>query len=353
MFDPMRLWKWKPSFQQGGRSLTWILFPSVILVMVLVFMTVQILGFLPEEAPLSLEKRLSFGNLTREAATNLPLLLLIAGLMMAGIFLALRLGLRPLRQISEQAARIGPATMSQRLPLSSTPREIAPLVVAFNSALDRLETGMRAQRDFSANAAHELRTPLATLRAQVESVLESEECKEAIEEFDRLARLVAQLLALAEADNGEAPGKGTFDLVGLARTLTSDMASTIVAGGRGIAFESVHEKLECQGASGLVEVAIRNLLENAARHTPRGSEIVVGIDVAGVLSVRDNGPGIPAAFHHRLFQRFSKAESHGSGAGLGLSIVSRVMVAHGGAARLVPSPVGACFVLDFSTGTRA
>ncbi len=132
----------------------------------------------------------------------------------------------PARQpLSERAGQIGPATINHRLPLEWTPREIAPLVVAFNAALDRLEAGLRAQREFSANAAHELRTPLATLRAQVESLLEPEERKDAIEEFDRQSRLIAQLLTLAETDGGDAPAKMSFDLVETARDLTAEMAS--------------------------------------------------------------------------------------------------------------------------------
>lgn len=333
--------------QRGGFSLTWILFPSVVLVMVMAFMAVQVLGIIPDATPLSLDQRMNIEYLSGEVSANLPLILLIAGLMMVGVFVALRLGLRPLRQISERAAGIGPTTISQRLPLSSTPREIAPLVVAFNSALDRLEAGWRAQRAFSANAAHELRTPLATLRAQVENALPSEDRKEAIEEFERLGRLIAQLLALAEADNGEDLEMIPFDLVGLARGVASDMAGPIVAGGRSISFETAHAQRVCRGAPGLVEVALRNLLENAARHTPVGSEIVVSIDPAGNLSVSDNGPGVPPGFQGRLFQRFSKADAHGFGAGLGLSIVSRVMQLHGGEARLEPSAAGARFVLDF------
>ena len=334
--------------QQGGFSLTWILFPSVAVVMVVVFLATQILAIMPNSFALSFQQRMAPDNLEREAHESVRVILLIAGLMMVGIMVALRIGLRPLRQISERAAGIGPATISQRLPLSSTPREIAPLVVAFNAALDRFEAGWQAQREFSANAAHELRTPLATLRAQVESLLEPEDRKDAIEEFERLGRLIAQLLDLAETDSGEDLRKVSFNLVALARTVASDMASAVVAGGRGIAFESAHEEWTCQGAPGLVEVAIRNLIENATRHTPPGSEIVISIDAAGRLCVSDDGPGVPPAFQDRLFRRFSKADAHGFGAGLGLSIVSRVMVLYGGTARLGPSPVGARFVLDFA-----
>lgn len=341
----------RPS-DRGGFSLTWVLFSSVVLTMITVFLAVQVLGIVADPAQLDLEQRMTPGHLASEAASNLPLILLIVIVMGVGILVALRLGLRPLRTISQQAAGIGPATITQRLPLRSTPREIAPLVVAFNAALDRLEAGLRAQRDFSANAAHELRTPLATLRAQVESLLTPDERRDAVEEFERLGRLIAQLLTLAEADNGEDLKMVPFDLVALARDLTGDMAGAVIAGGRNIAFETIHDRWPCHGAPGLVEVALRNLLENAVRHTPPASEIVVGIDQAGRLSVRDDGPGIPANFRDRLFDRFSKADTQGFGAGLGLSIVRRVMDLHGGEALLLPLATGACFMLDFSQQGR-
>lgn len=334
------------ALREGGHSLIWVLFPSVVLVTIVVFMVVQL--FDPSKAAMAYADRVDLGHLAVEIADNLPWILILMTMMMAGIFAALHLGLRPLRRISDRAGEIGPATVSQRLPLDATPREIAPLVTAFNAALDRLEAGLRAQRDFSANAAHELRTPLATLRAQLESLLEPDERRHAIEEFDRLSRLIAQLLALAEADGGDAPAKQSFDLVETARDVTRDMAVAIVASGRNVAFDSVPAHWECWGAPGLVEVALRNLLENAMRHTQSGADILVEINVFGRLAVTDTGPGVPPDFHDRLFQRFSKADERGAGAGLGLSIVSRVMDAHGGDVRLDPSAAGARFILDFS-----
>lgn len=334
--------------QASGLSLIWALFPSVVLVMVVAFLAIQLLGIDPDGDGLPFAERLDLGRLAREASEIVSVILFIVLLMMAGVLAALHLGLQPLRKISERAAGIGPATINQRLPLSSAPKEIAPLVAAFNAALDRLEAGWRAQQEFSANAAHELRTPLATLRAQVESLLDPEERKDAIEEFDRLSRLIAQLLTLAEADSGEDPEMAPFDLVALARAVTSEMAGAILASSRDIAFESAHEHWECHGAAGLVEVALRNLLENATRHTPAGSEILVAIDATGQLTVSDDGPGVSARFQDRLFQRFSKADAQGAGAGLGLSIVERVMALHDGEVRLVPSQTGAHFALDFS-----
>ena len=332
----------------SGISLLWLTFPSIVLVMVVTFMAVQLLSIDPDTAALSFSERMDFDRLAGEFSGILRFMLPLVVLMMAGILITLHLGLRPLRRISERAAGIGPATISRRLPLSSAPREIAPLVIAFNAALDRLEAGWRAQREFSANAAHELRTPLATLRAQVESVLPPDQRKDAIEEFDRLSRVISQLLALAEADSGEDIATVSFDLVEVARALTSDMAAGILASGRSIAFESAREHGPCHGAPNLVEVALRNLIENAVRHTPPGTEILVSIDAQNRLIVSDDGPGVSPGFRDRLFQRFSKADARGMGAGLGLSIVNRIMAVHGGEARLEPSPAGARFVLDFS-----
>ncbi len=344
MFNPFSPRGRAADVRGSGVSLIWMLFPSVVLTMAVVFMVVQLLD--PNKAAHA--DRMDLGQLAAEAADNLPWILFLVAAMMAGVLAALHLGLRPLRRISDQAGAIGPSTISQRLPLDATPREIAPLVAAFNATLDRLEAGLRAQRDFSANAAHELRTPLATLRAQVESLLEPDQRRDAIEEFDRLSRLIAQLLTLAEADGGEAPAKQSFDLVETARDLAAEMAGSIVAGRRTVAFDSLPEHWECRGSPGLVQVALRNLIENAMRHTPPGSEILVAVDVFGRLSVSDDGPGVQADFRAQLFRRFSKADTQGPGAGLGLSIVRRIMALHGGEARLEPSEVGARFVLDFS-----
>ncbi len=338
----------KPSAQECGFSLIWMLFPAVVVVMVVTFLAFQLLGIDPDTSGLSLAERMDIGRLAGEAGDIQVFMLPLMVMMMLGVLVTLHLGLRPLRRISERAAGIGPATIGERLSLKSTPSEIAPLVGAFNGALDRLEAGWRAQQEFSANAAHELRTPLATLRAQVESVLAPDERKDAIEEFDRLSRLIAQLLSLAEAESGKEMGKSSFDLVEVARALTSDMASAIVASNHGVAFESVHAHWQCHGARDLVEVALRNLIENATRHTPPGCEILVSIDASGKLIVSDDGPGVPPAFQDRLFQRFNKADVRSLGAGLGLSIVQRVMSLHGGAARLEPTAKGARFVLDFS-----
>jgi signal transduction histidine kinase len=336
-----------PPPRRRGRSLLWMLFPSVVVVVAWGFVVAEILGRNAETRGLPIIERLNPIRLVMEIGERLPIIMVFIGLMMIAIYATLHVGLRPLRRLSLLAAEIGPATIDARLPVASTPRELAPLVEAFNATLDRLEAGWRAQRDFSANAAHELRTPLATLRAQVESLLEPDERRAASEEFERLGRLVAQLLALAEADGGALGQASRFDLVALARDVASDMAGFVLSSERTLGFDSAPEIFMIEGQADLVETALRNLLENAVRHTPSGVEIMVTLDADGVVRVRDDGPGVPDAVKDRLFERFSRGDPQGPGAGLGLSIVRQIMEHHGGTVRLASLSPGACFELDF------
>lgn len=331
----------------GGPSLMRMLVPLVLLAVAATILFAIANGDTPEEHAMSLLQRMQPARLWAQITDSATEILLLVSLMMVGVYLTLHIGLRPLRRLSSLAGDIGPATIDARLPVESAPREVAPLVEAFNAALDRLETGLRAQRDFSANAAHELRTPLATLRAQVESLLEPSERQTASEEFERLGRLIAQLLALAEAEGGALGADTRFDLVPLSRDVASDMASFILSSGRTISFDSAVETLMVDGQAGLVETALRNLLENAVRHTPSNAEILMAVTAAGVVRVSDDGPGVPAQVRDQVFDRFSRGDPRGAGAGLGLSIVRQIMERHGGVARLLPAEPGACFELDF------
>lgn len=332
---------------RGGPSLMRMLAPLVLFAVTTTIVFAAVHGRDPEDLDVPILQRLRPAWIVAQFRDATPEIALLLVLMMGGVYVTLHIGLRPLRRLSHLAGDIAPATIEARLPAEAAPREIVPLVEAFNAALDRLEAGLRAQRDFSANAAHELRTPLATLRAQVESLLEPSERQAASEEFERLGRLIAQLLSLAEAEGGASGVSARFDLVALSRDVTGDMASFILSSGRGVGFDSAVETFAVDGQAGLVETALRNLLENAVRHTPPGAEILVTIDAAGVLRVSDDGAGVPAGIQDQVFERFSRGDPRGSGAGLGLSIVRQIMQRHGGAARLEPTDRGACFALDF------
>ncbi|MDQ8027802.1 MAG: ATP-binding protein, partial [Brevundimonas sp.] len=265
----------------------------------------------------------------------------------AAIWMTLHLALKPMRRLSERAGAIGPDTLHERLAPGDAPTELEPLVTAFNASLDRLESAWAAQRAFSANAAHELRTPLATLRAHVESLLPPGERRVATAEFERLARLIEQLLFLAEAERDHLARSEPFDLGAVTRATAAEMTPTILSGGRRIGFDSAVAHHSCRGDAVLAGVAIRNLIENAVRHTPKGTTISVALDERGQVTVRDDGPGVPEAFEDRLYDRFSRADHRSEGAGLGLSIVARIMDLHGGTVRHERPETGAAFVLAF------
>lgn len=332
---------------RGRPSLMRMLFPLVLFAVSTTIVFAAVHGRDPEDQNVPVLERLRPAWIVSQFSDAVPEIVLLLVLMMGGVYATLHIGLRPLRHLSLLAGDIAPATIEARLPVEAAPREVAPLVGAFNAALDRLEVGLRAQRDFSANAAHELRTPLATLRAQVESLLEPDERRAASEEFERLGRLIAQLLALAEAEGRASGANARFDLVALSRDVASDMAGFILSSGRIIGFDSAIAAMTVDGHSGLVETALRNLIENAVRHTPAGAEILVAIDTAGVVRISDDGPGVSAAIRDRVFERFSRGDPRGPGAGLGLSIVRQIMERHDGQVRLAASARGACFELDF------
>ena len=278
---------------------------------------------------------------------KLASVVIVVGTTIGAIWVTLQLALRPIRRLSERADSIGPNSLHQRLPIEDAPAEIAPLVASFNASLDRLEAAWSAHRAFSSNAAHELRMPLATLRAHVESLLPATERRVATAEFDRLGRVIEQLLYLAEADQDHLVCKEPFDLVALARETATLAAPKIIARGRDISFDSEIQTYRCEGDPLLASIALRNLLENAQKHTPQGTRIAVSVADAGIVTVSDNGPGVPEQFESRLFERFSRSDPQGDGAGLGLSIVARVMALHSGRSWHERRLVGAAFNLAF------
>jgi signal transduction histidine kinase len=328
-----------------GRSLLSVLFVSIAGVALSIYLLMQFL--IPDGADRSipLGQRLTaayFMSTIRDS--GVPVAVFIA-LVMVTIWVVLQLTLAPVRKLSEHARRISPANLDERLPAAEAPAEIAPLVEAFNASLDRLEDAWKAQRAFSANAAHELRTPLAALRAHVESLLPEQHRGEAADEFDRLSRIISQLLVLSEGEHGALRRTCPFDLVEIARAATTDCAPAFVRSGRTIGLDLWPHTLPRQGDAVLVGVAIRNLLDNALKHTPPGSSVRVGVDGQGIVSVQDDGPGLPPEFIERAFQPFARADPDSAGAGLGLSIVGRIAEIHGGRAWLEAGGGGAHFRL--------
>jgi two-component system, OmpR family, heavy metal sensor histidine kinase CusS len=260
-----------------------------------------------------------------------------------------RKGLRPVTEMTRSLKLIGPKRLHERIPPEGWPRELRPLAVAFDEMLDRLEDSFTRLSQFSADLAHELRTPIANIRGEGEVALTRprtpEEYREVIEssvgECERLSAIVDNLLFLARAEAAEGH---------IPRTLFNGRAAVekIATFYEPIA-EEHNTAITCAGEGDihadpmLFGRAVSNLVENALHFTPAGGTIQISIAAGAAhsqISVKDTGSGIAAEHLPRVFDRFYRADSSRSvqGSGLGLALVKSIMDLHGGSA-LVESEV--------------
>jgi signal transduction histidine kinase len=256
---------------------------------------------------------------------TLPILLI---LLVADIAI-FRRALRPLRQASEIASYIGPTRTGLRLPAEEIPREVRPLVLAVNQALDRLEDGLRIQRDFTADAAHELRTPLSILRTRLD-ILEDEEIGHALrQDVEGMAHIISQLLDIAELDAFVVDPSEKADLRAVAAEVAEFMAPLALALEKDIALLGASEPVWVKGNPEMLGRAIRNLAENAINHTAPGTTVEFVVEETGTVSILDRGPGVAEDHRKLIFQRFWRGDRNKAGStGLGLSIVQRIAELH-------------------------
>ncbi len=277
---------------------------------------------------------------------TIPILLLL----LATDIIIFRRAIIPLLRASEEAENIGPARTDIRLPIEQIPSEILPLVTAVNQAFDRLEAGFHVQRQFTADAAHELRTPLTILRTRLETLGDRTATSDLHRDIEGMSRIVGQLLEIAELDTLVVDPSETADLHAVCSEVVESMAPLALAADKDIALKGVTTTVSVKGNAEMLRRAIRNLAENAIRHTGRGTtvEIVVGDD--GSVRVRDSGPGIPPGERELIFQRFWRGNrQRADGAGLGLSIVRGVIEDHGATIAVENlSSGGAQFTLRFA-----
>ena len=244
------------------------------------------------------------------------------------VSLALRRALAPLRVASDDARRITLRTMDARIADTAMPTEIRPLVESFNLVLDRLQRGFRTQQEFLASAAHELKTPLALIRAQVELGRLGQGRNSVLADVDRMARQVQQLLILAEASEPQnyriqpvAPASAMQE----ALDYMAPVAEQQQVGLRLVVDADAHEWRADRGA---LFTLVKNLLENAIQHSPGGEAVTVHA-AASRFTVADQGPGVAEENLARIFERFWRGkERREDGAGLGLSICQEIATAH-------------------------
>ncbi len=286
----------------------------------------------------------------RHELNELALVLLLGlplgvGVAAGGGYLLARRALRPVGRMAERAETITADRLSERLPIENPDDEMGRLAAVFNATLARLESSFDQLRRFAADASHEMRTPLAALRAVGEVGLREarepaayrEVIGSMLEEVDRLARLVDSLLTLSRADAGKASiDRTSVDLVGLAEevrqllaVLADEKKQVVRVDGAGPVFAS------CDRA--ILRQAIVNLLDNAIRHTPDGRPIRIAVErgpAGPSIAVCDEGPGIAPEHLPRIFDRFYRIDPARSrdagGTGLGLAIARWAVEANGG-----------------------
>jgi signal transduction histidine kinase len=226
-----------------------------------------------------------------------------------------------------------------RLSTQHVPDELHSLVGAVNAALQRLDDGIERRQRFLADAAHELRTPIAILQIRIELLPQDEHRSRLLLDVARLTNLANQLLDLQRLDADTA----TFapvNLVDLAAQVAADMAPLIIAAGDQIAFDAEVENVTISADFASLSRALTNLIQNAVIHGGRENTIRVGVGRNGSLSVADSGPGIARQYRDAIFEPFGRIVPMDHGAGLGLSLVSDIVRRHKGSITVGEAPGG-------------
>jgi signal transduction histidine kinase len=269
-----------------------------------------------------------------------------------GWFTARRL-LAPVHDLIDAAASISDTDLTTRLPVRGDD-EVAQLTATFNAMLDRLEAVFRTQRQFLDDAGHELRTPLTIVRGELELLPDdpagrAESLDLCLDELDRMARIVSDLVTLAKSEQPDFLERRPVDVAELTDGI--EQRARALAPDRRWRIERVAPVVVDADPDRLTQAMV-NLVTNAAQHTRPGDEIRIGSSVGpdGVLLwVSDTGPGIPADQQDRLFARFQRgegAETRRDGIGLGLAIVEAIAHAHGGRVEVASEPgVGTRFTV--------
>ena len=273
-------------------------------------------------------------------------IVVVCAISIPAISVVISLVLRGIRPLAEEAARITPADLRRRLPEKGVVKEMLPLVVAFNTALDLVEDAFIGRRRLIADVSHELRSPLAVLSMQVELLPAGEQKSELKRSIFRLAQMVGQILDV-ERLGLEAGRREPVDLVELTREAVADVAPLAVVSGYEIAVAIESAVVMAEVDRHAVARAIGNLLGNAVAHGGNNGLIEARVKAQGFVEVSDQGPGVPPDAQNQIFEPFWRGRRDRDGCGLGLHLVREIMTAHGGTIALVTSQKGSTFRLAF------
>jgi len=295
-----------------------------------------------------------------------PQILLIA-MAAAVVWVGVVLGLRPLEAVRTSVLTRSPQDLS-RVPLAGVPGEVRPLLVAINDLLERLDRVLTVQRRFVADAAHQLKTPVAALLAQIELAVREKDPARTREQLqsintglERLARLMSQLLSLArnEPEGANVVSLRPIDLASVALDAASAWVPEALKRRIDLGFEGGDAVVTVKGDAIRLRELLDNLLDNAVRYSNEGGRVTVRVDSEPrpAVHIADDGPTIVDEDRERIFERFHRVlGSPGDGSGLGLAIAQEIAQAH--AAQIVLSPdsgdgVGNVFSVVFSDADRA
>jgi len=274
---------------------------------------------------------------------GLPLLALL-------IWLAVGWGLRPLARMAQLLKSRDPHNLAPLL-LAPLPQELEPVAASLNRLLQQVNQLLEREKRFIADAAHELRTPLAVLRIHAQNAQQAAsegEREQALEQLiagvDRTTRVVTQLLTLARLEpSAQRLSLADIDLLPLCRETLAELTPLALARGQELTLEADEQAdSHLSGDAASLATLLQNLVGNALQYTPEGGQIQVGLQANATtvtLRVDDTGPGVPATQRDKLFERFYR-QSDGEGAGLGLAIVARIAELHGASIELADSPLG-------------
>ncbi len=293
------------------------------------------------------DKRIALASDISSAVLMSQFLILPLALLLVSF--GLSKGIEPLDELRRRIRSRVPQDLSPIDPLRA-PEEVRPFIDSINELMARLDASLRARQRFVADAAHQMRTPLAGLKTQAELALRDGDgagVEHAVRQIaagaDRASRLVSQLLALARAERDAPSPMAPEDLVALAREIVREWYPKAVDRGIVLGFEAPDAPRLVRANAALLRELLANLLDNAIRFTEPGGEVLVrlsGDDIVE-LAVEDSGIGVPPAERELVFERFYRVLGTGAeGSGLGLSIVREIAALHGGSVRLEANPRG-------------
>lgn len=287
------------------------------------------------------------GRIARHILFPMVFALPLLGLL---VWLSVGYGIAPLRWVALEVSKRAPGHL-EAIEVRGTPKEIRPVVEALNALLEQLRLALLREKQFTADAAHELRTSLGGLRtqAQVAERARDDEARQhalrhVVEGVDRMTHLVQQLLTLARLDpHDRLEPKAPVALRTLVEDVLAELAPRAIEKALELSLEE-GDAITVAGHRDLLRVLIRNLVDNAVRYTPAGGEVRVLVLAEGAsarVQVQDSGPGIADADRERVFDRFYRVLGSGvSGSGLGLAIVRRIGELHGAQVHLEEGPAG-------------